>query len=254
MPMLQQMKDIESRFQSASGLVDRRHYKIYYSRIHPFPILVLGYNPGGASDGTDLSASASFFENWEHDYPCFRNHPRYPLAAPMCELLSKTLGITSVNELRQIPATNVIFRRSRDMKRLNSKRDAIAETARFLAEIIRLVQPTAILFISKTAYDIFLRSYCERGSITKLAKPQYTPNGRGQACIYQASKGFVRSLSRPTELLMVGHPSKYARRAAEWQNVTNLLGARLRDLGLCPLSDTGHLAPLADLPGYGEIV
>ena len=94
------MRDLEHRFQAKSGLSDRRYYKIYYSHIHPFPLLVLGYNPGGETDGSDLSASKLFFENWEHDYLCFRAEPRYSLARPMCDLLSSALGTRSVNDLR----------------------------------------------------------------------------------------------------------------------------------------------------------
>lgn len=111
------MREIDRSYQSTSGLADRRLYKIHYSRIHPFPLL--GQNPGGETDGTDLVASDSYFENWEHDYVCFRNCPQYSLARPMCDLLAATLQTDSIDTLRQIPATNVIFRRSRNTKALN---------------------------------------------------------------------------------------------------------------------------------------
>ena len=105
------MQKTEAAYRKQSGLSDRRDYKIYYSHIHPFPLLVLGYNPGGKADGTDLAASVTYYEGWEHDYVSFRNDPRYGLAFPMCALLAAGLQTTSVDVLRQVPATNVVFRR-----------------------------------------------------------------------------------------------------------------------------------------------
>src|SRR5271166_4056117 len=81
---------------TATGLHDRRYYKIFYSYIHPFPLLALGYNPGGATDGTDLNASDSFYENWEHDFVCFRHDSRYLLAGPACGLLARSLDTDSM--------------------------------------------------------------------------------------------------------------------------------------------------------------
>src|SRR5215831_14988280 len=109
--MTQFMRDIDDEYRAASGISEHRYYKIYYSHIHRFPLLILGYNPGGETDGTDLSASDTYYENWEHDYVCFRNDSRYTVARPMCALLRSVLQTTSVNTLRQVPATNVIFRR-----------------------------------------------------------------------------------------------------------------------------------------------
>jgi len=62
--------------------------------------LALGYNPGGATDGTDLNASDSFYENWEHDFVCFRHDSRYLLAGPAFGLLARSLDTDSIDVLR----------------------------------------------------------------------------------------------------------------------------------------------------------
>lgn len=63
-----------------TGITDRGLYKILSSHIHNFPLLVLGYNPGGTPGADELmSASPSFFQNWEHDYVRF---PRQPAIQP----------------------------------------------------------------------------------------------------------------------------------------------------------------------------
>ena len=58
---MRSMEEIDLAYRTASGLADRRYYKLYYSHIPPFPLLVLGQNPGGETDGTDLAASDGFF-------------------------------------------------------------------------------------------------------------------------------------------------------------------------------------------------
>ena len=41
-----EMRDLDRDYCAATGLRDRRHYKIFYSHIHPFPLLALGQNQG----------------------------------------------------------------------------------------------------------------------------------------------------------------------------------------------------------------
>ena len=104
------MKDIESEFMTTTGMSDRGFYKIFCSHIHRFPLLVLGINPGGTPGASDLlSASVSYCENWEHDFVCFKNDPRYTMAGPAFDFLCKMLRTNDVNVIRQIPVTNVMF-------------------------------------------------------------------------------------------------------------------------------------------------
>jgi len=214
------MRELDEEFRLSSGLTERRYYKIFYSKIHAFPILVLGQNPGGETDGTDLVASESYFENWEHDYVDFRNHPEYRLAGPMCELLEYALQTTSDDVLRRIPATNVAFRRSRNTDTLTTGvRASALETQSALSKIIQEVNPNLVLLISKTAYDWFVKIHCRRGTLVeRLESRVFTPNGGNMACIFAEASAEVSVLGRQVKLVMVGHPSKYSPRS-EWSEV-----------------------------------
>lgn len=249
--MTHRMKEIDVAFRKASGILERRYYKIYYSHIHPFPLLVLGQNPGGETDGTDLSASDTYFENWEHDYVCFRNNSQYTLAKPMCDLLSAVLQTNSVDVLRQIPATNLIFRRSRDTKSLDLSTDkAAAESAPFLRQIIEIVNPCAILIISSTAYKLFKKFHCEHGSVIEAGAPKvFTPNGKSNACIYLSAQARVIGLNRMVPLLITGHPSKYSGRS-EWPQVLGALGQGLQDCNVAPINNSS-LVSIKPIRCYG---
>jgi len=214
-------------------------------------LLVLGQNPGGAEDGKHYVASNSYFENWEHDFVCFRRNPEYSLAAPMCALLSQVLATHSADAVRQVPVTNVIFRRSQNTAALTLSPKAAAKEAKpYLELIIRAVAPKAILFISKTAYDLFAKLHCRPGSVVEQSAPRvFTPNGSSSACIFLRAEGYVEILAKQIPLLMVGHPSKYASRV-EWQQAMNELSASLRTLQISPIENTGALRSVPELEGY----
>jgi hypothetical protein len=253
--MQSHMEQLDAEYRAASGIADRRDYKIYYSHIHPFPLLVLGQNPGGETDDTDLAASATY-ELWEHDYLCFRFDPRFGAAGHMCRLLAAGLQTRSVDVLRQVPATNVIFRRSRDTESLKlAPRKAAAETAPFLRKILIAVNPEVILLVSKTAYEIFREFHCEEGSVEEdPASRIYTPNGRHNACIFLSARARVRALGRPVQLFMIGHPSRYAARR-EWQEVTDSLSKALQRSGIAPIEKkTGALVSVKPIESYGTHV
>jgi len=243
--MIEVMRSIDVSYRALSGLSAKGDYKIFYSHLHPFPILVLGLNPGGASDGANLAASDGYFEQWEHDYPRFRETVGYALARPICQLLSTTLAT--------IPATNVIFRRSKRIDALPTTQMAGAMEAKVsLERIIQVVDPRVILFISKMAYDLFTKVHCRSGTLLEDgASIIRTPNGLNPACIFLRARGLVNALARPVELLTVGHPSRYAGRV-EWASVTSALRSTLEDMGLSPIERAGVLIPIPRLPDYGE--
>ena len=250
--MIQAMVDLESAYRAASSLSERRHYKLYYSHVHPFPLLVLGFNPGGETDGTAVSASESYFENYEHDYVHFRRHPSYSLAGPMCALLARALDTQSLDALRQVPATNVIFRRSpnTDSLAMNFGK-AVEESKPFLAELMNIVSPQGILFISKTAYDLFAKYHCRAGTVAEESDSRIlTPNGNNTACIFLKAQGYVESLGRVVPFFVVGHPSKYAGRA-EWPAVINALSSALRDHGISPIESSSALRAVPPMNAYG---
>ena len=248
------MQEIDAEFRSRTGISERRFYKIFYSHIHPFPLLVLGQNPGGETDGTDLVASEDFFGSWEHDYLCFRNDSRYALARPMSALLAAALQTNSVDALRQVPASNVIFRRSRNTAALNlSPALAAKESAPTLQRILEVVNPSAILLISNTAYKLFTRNHCVPGSTVEDTHSRiFTPNGNAPACIYQAAGAQVVGLNCSAPLFMVGHPSKYGGRV-EWPSVVHALCRDLQKFGISPLAKSA-LVQLSSIASYGTTV
>jgi hypothetical protein len=173
----------------------------------------------------------------------------------MCELLAQALGTRSLDALRQVPTSNVVFRRSRNTKNLNVSLAAAAkETKPFLAEIIQLVNPRCVLLISKTAYDLFVRNQCRIRSVVEDVNSKVaTPNGINNACIYLQPSGYVEPLARVISLLMVGHPSKYPSRA-EWPTVVAKLKAALVTLSISPIERTEALVDIPRIPGYGTVL
>src|ERR1700691_1537972 len=106
------MQDLENRYQSASGLVDRAQYKIFYGPLRAAEILVLGINPGGdpskiLSGGVGTGASPSYYETDEHDLlDC-----KWPENTGLLKLLVPLVG--NLQEVRhRVVKTNVAFRRS----------------------------------------------------------------------------------------------------------------------------------------------
>lgn len=240
LPDIALMSRLDAEFQATSGLTDRRFYKIFYSAIAPAPLLVLGFNPGGETDGTDLNASSSFYENWEHDYVDFRHHGKqYSLAGPAYDTLVQVLQTTSEDAIRRVPATNVIFRRSRHASALKlTPRAAAHESAPVLAQILRAVDPAAILLLGSTAFDAFVVEHCDRGSLVVNAEPPEIlgANGRHDARLFRSARAHVAALGRDVPLLMVGHPSTYARRDL-WREVVGSLRDELVRLGVSPVAD-----------------
>jgi hypothetical protein len=253
--MIDTMQQLDHEYRTVSGLTDRRLYKIFYSHLHPFPLLVLGQNPGGETDGTDLAASEAYFNNWEHDFSFFRNDPRYKLAGPMCRLLSESLRTRSIDAIRQVPVTNVVFRRSRNTEALNvSLSEAAKEAHPFIDKILRIVEPRCILFVSNEAYKQFTRRNCRPGSIlAEEGSKLFTPNGNVPACVFMRSRGFVEALGVNVDMVMVGHPSKFSGRI-EWPAATASLRRALTDFGISPIENTGALVQVPELPGYGGML
>lgn len=217
MDAIEFMQKLDADYRAASGLTERRLYSIFYSRVAPSHVMVIGYNPGGDPDHWDesLLASRSFYENGEHEYvDC-----HYPLAVAMRRFLTATFSLDSVEQIREIPKTNLIFRRSPGQDSLTLRPAAALDEARpFVEKIIQRVQPHAILFEGTVTLDQFERIYCEDVSRFQDGPPVTTPNGRNHATIFRLDSGHVRCLGRRVTLIGLGHPSKYAGRA-EWHEV-----------------------------------
>lgn len=217
MDTLEFMRKLDEEYCTVSGLTERRLYSIYYSKVAPSSLMVIGYNPGGDPDHWDesLLASRSFYENDEHEYvDC-----HYPLAVAMRSFLTTVLGLRSVEQVRTVPKTNLIFRRSRSQESLGLRpAEALEEARPFVEQIIERVQPCAIFFEGTVTLDQFERLYTEDVSRFRDGPPVTTPNGRNHATIFRLDDGHVRCLGRRVTLIGLGHPSKYSSRA-EWHQV-----------------------------------
>jgi hypothetical protein len=215
------MRDLDREYRERSGLGDRRHYSIFYSRISQSPLMILGINPGGDPARWSMPVGADeFCSEWQHDYV----DERYEIQAVMQPLLRRVLRIDD-SVLRRIPKTNMIFRRSQGVSRFRDQQSgmtmdaALREAAPTLEKIIRRVSPKAIIFEGLDALAMFNRTFGRGALSASLVAPVTTPNGRHPALIYS---------------------SKYARRkefeVAEADMMTRLepIGAVLREMGAPP--------------------
>jgi len=211
------MRSIDTRYRESSGLTERCYYSIFYSQVIPSKVFVLGFNPGGNPEKWDdaVLASRSLYENGEHEYvDC-----EYPLAKAMRTFLYSTLSLTDINQIRKIPKTNLIFRRSSSQDTLKCpKLEALLEAKPFIEEMLQRVQPLVIIFEGMETLKKFRQLYCTTVTSQKDNNPLTTPNGRNNARIFETNFAKVTCLTQRILLIGIGHPSKYALRA-EWSNV-----------------------------------
>jgi hypothetical protein len=217
------MQQLELEYQGKSGLRDRARYKIFYSQLVRADLLVLGINPGGDPKKPEelMSASTTYYENWEHDYvDCV--DPRYTLKHAMFPFLKNILN-TNKEAIRLIPKTNLIFRRSPGVKSLPELHDgmtiteAMKEASPTIEQIMRFVQPKMVLLEGTSLRDKFKVRYCS-GQLSELAesiKDKY----RGQRVnIFTANNMHVNCLGRELPVVAIGHPSHFGDKPA-WGSV-----------------------------------
>jgi hypothetical protein len=211
------MQELDERFRAASGLKERRYYSIFYSSIQRSPLLILGWNPGGNPENWDEAqlASRTFYENGEHEYvDC-----HYKLAVAMRGLLMSVLGMSNAEEIRSIPKSNLIYRRSTGQGTLPlNERAALDECRPFVEEVLLRVSPSHILLEGMTTLEAFESIYCREVAKELDGASIVTPNGARQARIYRADSAHVRCLGKLVTLIGLGHPSKFSSRR-EWAEV-----------------------------------
>jgi hypothetical protein len=209
------MRDIERRYQLASGLRDFSQYAIFYSRIDPAPLLVLGLNPGGSPVDDDLQvASRTFFQGFEHDYvDC-----AYPIQKVMLPFLMYVLAATA-DEIRHVPKSNLVFRRSpgeNEFRALHgmTMNAGMREARQFVCEIMQHVQPRMIL-LEAMRHKRFADVYGGGGQ-GELLRDAIFARFRGQSCrIFDARMMHVECLDRIVPVVSLGHPSSFGR-LPEW--------------------------------------
>ena len=204
------MRDLEERFRLATGLPDRAHYKIFYCQVRPAQILTLGINPGGApsntnpdgrthKDGVIAAASASFFENDEHDILDCKWKENSGLRAVLTPLLRG-----NPQAIRQgVVKTNMAFHRSAKKKDIDIEA-AMNQTAPFLAELITVVKPSLVLLTGVSLND-FNSRFSSRSTI--VATTERDP--RVKQVVFAASVSQLRHTGSSVPVVQVAHASQF---------------------------------------------
>lgn len=163
------MKNIEFSYKNTTGLVDRSQYKIFYGKLKPVDVLLLGVNPGGdpnktskdgawQNSGERASASDSFYESDESDIvDCVwkENIGIMKLLMPLYG------GVAKIRE--KVGKTNLVFRRSPSIKVFSKYHSVDIGAARkeavpFLNDMMKVFDPRVII-ISGESIDGFTGQY-----------------------------------------------------------------------------------------------
>jgi hypothetical protein len=204
------MRDIDAEYRQASDLDDPRYYKIFYSRIDPAPILLLGINPGGAPDQAG----------------------EIPLP-----FLQQILGATR-DEIRRIPKTNLAFRRSPGEDSFKQYHPmtlgaAIKEARPSLSRIICNIQPKMILMETMKP-EVFSKLYCggEHGQL--IREPLMAKHRGKRVRAFQAKLMPVTCLDRAIPVVAIGHPSSTSFSAIHvWSKITGAVRSVCDEFGAC---------------------
>lgn len=205
------MREIEEEFRHRSGLLHRSHYKIFYCKVFPAPILTLGINPGGTPDKTSLdgtlqegglraSASAGYFENDEHDVlDC-----DWKENVGLRELIYPLVGRDPARFRAEVVKTNLAFRRSKRKSDIDIEA-AFDEAESFLAQIIRRVKPRLVLLTG-----VPIATFLNRYAIThrQLSPAERDPGVK--QIVFAAAKASLRSAANDAVVVQVAHASQFA--------------------------------------------
>ncbi len=210
MDTVELMRAIDSEYRAHTGLSDARLCKIFYSRIDPAPLLILGANPVGDPDQPESlkSASASFFKNYEHDsVDC-----SYTIQRMMLPFLQHVLRSGS-EQIRRIPKTNLAFRRSAresDFKEIHgmSLLTGMKESKPWLGQIIEHVSPRMIL-LETMKPEIFasLHGYTTWSEGIPIADEVRAEHRGTMVRAFPARELRIKSLSTAVPVVAIGHPS-----------------------------------------------
>ena len=220
---LEFMADIDRRFRVISGLTDRRDYSIFYSRLQPARMIVIGIKPGGSRDGTHELASHTFYENWEHEYV----DKDYRIANVMRKTLIEALEVTSAEQLRGVPKTNSFFQRAVSVDEFCSAEISrnVSMCAPFVGEILSFVNPDTIVFEGIAARDNVVSHHGV--NVRDYPGEQIKGMRRGaMSSFFQRQDAEFPALGKRVELLTLGHPSHFGQ-LPDWARATHALKTRL---------------------------
>jgi hypothetical protein len=210
-PYTSLMRDIEARFRETSGFGNRAYYKIYYCQVRPAPILTLGINPGGAPekvkpdgrtnlDGTIAAASASFYENNEHDIiDC-----SWSENSGLLKVLTPLLGGDARRIRTEVVKTNLAFQRSA------KKTDIDIEAAMnlsdpFLSEIIAAVQPSLVILTG-----VPIAEFTSRHARTSKSVANQERDSGVKQVIFEASQVTLNATGGRALVVRLAHASQFS--------------------------------------------
>lgn len=211
METIARMRNIDTRFQLASGLRSRRYYTIFCSRIDPASGLVFGLHPGGDPvnwRGSQL-VSGSFFEGFEHTcVDCFTE------ANQMMRPFLRKVFRTDDAGVRRIPKTNVAFRRFPRNDGLDACHGMTMEEARieakpFVQEIISQVNPSLIILEGMQLLQVFYNMYCSPVGPAEIDVPMHLRWKGRIARVYSAQELHVNCLCRRVPVAALVHPMHF---------------------------------------------
>ena len=205
------MKVLEGEYLQASQLGTRSEYKIFYGQVFKAPILTLGKNPGGNPDETSADgtcgkggmracASASYFENMEHDVlDC-----EWAENTGLRKLLLPLVGHDPDRFRREVVKTNVAFRRSRSVQEIDLA-TAEQEAIPFIEQIMMRVDPKLIV-LTGVPIGHFLARYAQGSrQLTETTKH----SGIGHV-VFAASQAQLRSTGSEVIVVQVTHASQFS--------------------------------------------
>lgn len=193
------MRDIESRYQKASGLQSRDYYSIFYGPLMRSKILMINANPGGSPDNYRV---VDVFKG-EHEY--IEGRSSGPTTRNGAAIL---LGIVRTDEnLRGVQVLNRFFRRSPGRPSKSVENAYMAEAKPFLVELIKFIQPEAIIFGGDGGVRLFADAH---GAKLKAGNAIMGPNGVSDA-VYYREYGLTLPYFREIPAFGIYHPSKMNR-------------------------------------------
>ena len=212
------MRDIDSRYQSASGLTSRAHYSIFYGPLARSGILVMNANPGGTPDNYNI---VRVMEG-EHEYVEGRHSG--PTTRNASELLLNIMDSNDPEDLRKTQVLNRFFRRSPQRPETSTEQAYMAEARPFVAELIEFIQPRALLFGGDAGVALFAQAH---GGTFQIGNSIMGPNGRSEA-VYFREYELKLPYYPAVPAYGIYHPSKMNRHFRE--NAFPLLRERLGPL------------------------
>ena len=220
------MAQIREDFLTAYGNeYDKRQFKLFYSHLHPFPLMILGLNPGGDPEKGELLGVSECPERGEHDYVAFRHHRRYPLARKMCDLLEFVLPQLLTERLSDVPKANVSFFRSRNAASHPDMVRSVDRSRPFLVRMLKIVEPSFLL-CEGLGTARFLSKACTTWERVCTESAGWFDDRK----ICEKYHAQIADLSAPTCVLAFPHPTGYPWSRKNWQRLRRYLGKELRSV------------------------